>query len=575
MPQVSNPNFNYYIKEVARLAGIDEMINNVNYWNPGIECTAYLQLNNLIYINHGSFAEDDLAAFNFELFSSGIWSVKGSKLFANGMPSLETARFGEADWNYYTLETELSNLEGEAGFMIARNSSPVTHIYVLVSNNITELTLKVYDSYPGGVLAQHQYPLKDKVHLRILAYDDLLAIGVNGESITVKRDGAGSGFCAFAVNGEAAFENLYAEPLPMYAFNFSVSRFNSFKSHIEDFESGIYRSQISFENDFEAARVALQPLVQNVMSKKSTDTEREALFVKFAASGGIFLGENVMKSRIPSLVTASNNAYALLLESLESLDMANGSLELNLSKKFIGEEIHPLTGLAGLTDILATAKFSAGGNVFHGDFLNEVMLRNIMETEGLGRLDTDTDVITKWHFNPLINDVQVAPGVRKNELSLMISYASLLPPVLSGKPMLFLQYNKDVRELKIYDCIPSGRRKIKVVLKETVTLNLRESWDSSTVTKEIQLLIIPAEKTVIFGERSCIVTEWRNSAIAVIQNHNATKLLLLPEDAVGLFGPGSWKLSFELNRSRYETTDTADTLSKYTGEKDIYFDIVS
>jgi TFIIF-interacting CTD phosphatase-like protein len=26
MPQVSNPNFNYYIKEVARLAGIDEMI---------------------------------------------------------------------------------------------------------------------------------------------------------------------------------------------------------------------------------------------------------------------------------------------------------------------------------------------------------------------------------------------------------------------------------------------------------------------------------------------------------------------------------------------------------------------
>ncbi len=26
MPQVSNPNFNYYIKEVVRLAGIDEMI---------------------------------------------------------------------------------------------------------------------------------------------------------------------------------------------------------------------------------------------------------------------------------------------------------------------------------------------------------------------------------------------------------------------------------------------------------------------------------------------------------------------------------------------------------------------
>jgi len=26
MPQVSNPNFNYYIKEVARLAGINEMV---------------------------------------------------------------------------------------------------------------------------------------------------------------------------------------------------------------------------------------------------------------------------------------------------------------------------------------------------------------------------------------------------------------------------------------------------------------------------------------------------------------------------------------------------------------------
>jgi hypothetical protein len=26
MPQVSNPNFNYYIKEVARLAGVDELV---------------------------------------------------------------------------------------------------------------------------------------------------------------------------------------------------------------------------------------------------------------------------------------------------------------------------------------------------------------------------------------------------------------------------------------------------------------------------------------------------------------------------------------------------------------------
>ncbi|MFT3908287.1 MAG: hypothetical protein QM737_02590 [Ferruginibacter sp.] len=550
----------------------DQTIDGIKYWNSGKDCTAYLQLENLIYINHASFTLTDLLAFSFATHATGTWDIKDNKLNGHGMTRLETAGFGETDWNYFSLATEISKLDGEAGFIFAKNNSPATHLYVLVSNTAAGTKLKIYNSYPAGVIAEYSYPAKDKTQLRVMAYDDQVAISIDEEIVTFPRNGIGNGSCAFAVKGKASFTNLFAEPLPMYAFNFRVSKFKSFHKHISDFESVLYNSAISFDTDFQSARTTLTALIEKAMSKKSSDTEREALFIKFASAGGIFLGENLTKSRVTSLAGSGNNCAALLIESVESLDVAAGELELKLANKFILEQTNPITNLHGLNDILAAAKQSSKGHTFHAGFLNEFILPGIMETEGFSRIDSFANAISEWTYNPLISGIKVTKGRNKNELSISVTYISLLV-LLPGIPMLFLQYNQPKKELSIYDCVVEGKKKITAVLKESISLNLPQGWFTTNETKMIDLIVVPGENKVIFGSRAVDTIEWRDSNIVLIQNHDARKLLLIPENADTFFGAGDWKLSFKLNRIRYATTDSGDDLSRYNSNKNIHFTI--
>ncbi len=118
----------------------DKSIGGIKYWDKEKQCTAYLELDNQIFIDHSSFVEEDLAGFDYDTHALGSWAVKDRKLVAAGMASLETARFGATDWNYFNLSTEISGLDGEAGFIVAQNSAPLTHLYVLCSNTSEALS---------------------------------------------------------------------------------------------------------------------------------------------------------------------------------------------------------------------------------------------------------------------------------------------------------------------------------------------------------------------------------------------------------------------------------------------------
>jgi hypothetical protein len=286
----------------------DRTIGTKKYWTPDVNCTGRLKLDSDIFIDHPAFAPGDIAAFNFTP-NAAAWSIVQGKLTASGTNNLQFARFGDADWNYFTIKTEITGIEGEAGFVVARDSLTGNQLVILVAAQQDSNTLSIYSGSPGTVIGELPLPASGTIQLSITAYDDQVWVTANGESIAVPRGNARHGYCGFAVNGSATFANLFAEPNVMYEFDFRISRFNGFKEHIADFQPGLFKLRMDAEAEFNTERNKIAALLPVAMAPAATDTERESLFVKLVAAGGLFIGQDVKKSAITSLQTAGENCF--------------------------------------------------------------------------------------------------------------------------------------------------------------------------------------------------------------------------------------------------------------------------
>jgi len=520
----------------------DRSIADKKYWTRNINCSAVMRLDNPVYINHPSFAETDLVAFTFSS-NPAVWTVTDQKLSHAGSTSLQTAEFGEEDWNYFTLRTEIIITEGTAGIKIGKSSVNGPALHILATKVADGYQVAVYNSYPSGDMANVLIPTNEKIQMSISAYDDKISTTVNGETLVVQRGNARHGNCAFAVQGTAGFNNLFVESLDMYAFNFRVSRFDSFNSHIADFEPGLHKMNILSDAGFQNTLSDLRPSVDQVMQAGGDDTDRETLFTKLAAAGGLFIGQGVDKSRITAFITSGNNCAGLLLESPESLDVSTGELNLNLSMKFMSEEQGPLHTIAGLEAMLTAAK----GIPIHVPF-HEI-----------------------WTFKRIVKSVKVGNGPTVNVKVILPVYTNPLI-TLAGKSILWVEYNHTDKQMAVYAGQVTNFVRITVTLKGTIPFSLGK-LPGFAGTKAIRLLLVPSVNVVCYGDINREINEWRESPTTILQNHDATKLLLLPLQNGSFFDPGQWKLSFSLKRTRYDTTDNTDILATYQGEEQINFEI--
>lgn len=544
----------------------DRSIADKKYWNRNIDCTAVLKLENPVYINHSSFAISDLPAFGL-----GGWAIRDGKLLLEGAATLQAASFGDESWNYFLLRTEINIQEGKAGVRIGKNPVDGSGMTILAEKTTDGYELTVYSAYPTGVLAQAMISSSDKIQMSVAAYDDQLAISINNEALIVTRGETREGACAFVVMGTASYSNLFVEPLPMYSFNFRVSRFDSFRDHINDFEESLHTLSLLSDTDFQAAIVNADPSISEVMQAGKEDADRETLFTRLAAAGGIFVDQEIQQSRITAVLTSGGNCAGLLLESAESLDVTTAELEITLARKVISDQQGPLGSIDGLSDLLTAAKGMTKHPSLHVDILNTITFASRLAEAGLHHLDLLTDFQETWTYHRLIRSIQVSRGTTKNKRVIRPQYQSPLL-TLAGKGILYLEYQHEEKQMTVYVGSVTNARKIDVTLKGTVSVSLGRQVEFSG-TKLIRMILVPAENMVCYCDINRQVTEWREAELSLLQNHNATDLFVLPSGAGTFFEPGEWRLKFKLKRMRYETTDTTDELATYSGEEVIEFEI--
>ena len=528
----------------------DRLILGKKYWNRNIACTASLKLDNPIFISHPSFVATDINAFTL-VPNTLSWSVVDGKLSLVAGTGLQVAQFGDAAWNYFQLRTEIVIASGKAGIQIG--NTPITILvekitggYNVTADNISKLTID--DS--------------ETVQLMIAAYDDRIAVAVNNKTFDVPRGESREGRCAFVVDGRAGFANIFVEPLQMYGFNFRVSRFDHFNDHINDFDPMPGRLNLLSDADFENALTTLQP--------GNDDTQREADFVKLASAGGIFIQQEVNRSKIHLLMTSGGNCAGLLLESAESLDMSTGELQLTFAKKVITDQQAPADTIEGLDNLLTMAKASIKHPTFHGDLLNSIILPATLADAGMYPLDVVSDFRDSWTYPRMIRSIQVTPGTTKNKRTIRPQYRTPLI-TLAGKDILYIEYNYGQKQMVVFAGTVANANIIPVTFTKSVTIAL--GGENFRGTKLIRMILVPSENIVCYCDINRQVTEWRPADLTFIQNHDATRLFILPSDPGSFFEPGDWKLVFNLNRVRYETMDNTDELAKYSGSAFIEFEI--
>jgi hypothetical protein len=126
--------------------------------------------------------------------------------------------------------------------------------------------------------------------------------------------------------------------------------------------------------------------------------------------------------------------------------------------------------------------------------------------------------------------------------------------------------------MSVYAGQVSNFQAIRVTLKGTIPISIGK-LPGFAGAKVIRMILVPSANMVCYGDIKREVNEWRESQLTILQNHDATKLLLIPLQNGSFFDPGQWKLAFSLKRTRYDTTDATDVLATYQGEEQIDFEI--
>jgi len=204
--------------------------------------------------------------------------------------------------------------------------------------------------------------------------------------------------------------------------------------------------------------------------------------------------------------------------------------------------------------------------------INEILFRDTIVHAGLLPTDRLVHFQESWTYKRLILSTQVSSGTIKNTINIRTVYNDrLLISPLAGKDVYYIEYIRTPGQLKIYRCVAESRTRMKGLLISSIDLAWDKRWGAGV--QSIRLIIVPSQNQVCFAEFTGQVVEWRTAAVASIQNVNATKILVMPATVGSFFEKGDWKLALVLDRTRYVTLDTADTIAKYKGEETIHFTI--
>ncbi|MEM9187560.1 MAG: hypothetical protein AAGF12_00190 [Myxococcota bacterium] len=368
----------------------------------------------------------------------------------------------------------------------------------------------------------------DAALIEAVIYADIVRFRASGQSLDVPRERRYSGPPSIVASPNASITTLFVSGVDMTSHSFTASRYRSFEEHIDSFD-GLLLQPGSAEEIQRALRTHLGAIVA-AMEPEASDAEREELFDQLISELVVFTED--IPERVTITAIGGDTVGAFLVESPEPLDVVSEvGLELKQLRRRVGRDVRDLLGR------LRPELLRPRVNPALGDLIPETR-REPLRPVDLRPIPTPTTLT-----NARLDARPEAPRLRltsRRSAPERIETA----PTLEGSAVETLSFTGEghltTRELR-----PEVARVVRELgLSEIALLPNRR--------------FVPTFRTRVYED----------VATLVVQNRDATKLLVFPRAPLG---PGAYRICFEIVRRRFETLEAENELNTYrqTAEIDL------
>jgi hypothetical protein len=534
-------------------------------WPAGLAFTANVKPEGAGFVDRSLFIDQDLTAlsFAFDTQAGGrnAWSVKDGVIETAEGTGRRFAIFGDADWNYITMEVTIAAVGQMTGVGVGLpvGAVPSRGLFAAVLPAGSGNRLAVFRRLSGAEfdeLATTPLPASpdsaEPLLLTVVAFDDRLRASVGDTTLEVEREELREGRVCLVTAGVSKIESVRVTGLDIYRFPFQTSRYRSFEDHIQSFDGVIdviapdALGPGTTASTIAAVLAVTSGDIATAMQPDADPAARQSLFERWVQPLGLPLKDEVNALEISRFVVGGKSGL-FVIESPEPLDFTE-EIKVTLARRDHGAP-PPLSGTVGSK-------------------VDRIELRKQRSREDLAQvlIAPDINAKLKQPKNPLLDVTK-----HDTELEVRLDLSAVADP---AAPLLIVEVagKKTQRTLIVYSFkIPrgaSGEVTVRAVKTDEIVIDM---LNSSLVPPELANLAIGTFALVSANLKIILGTfvpgyVWTQIAVRLIQDAAGAHALIVPANGA-VHTPlvsGTYRIQLTLDRQRWPTTDAPDELNRYT-----------
>ena len=574
-------------------------------WPGALSFTATVRPENSGFVDRRGFEPADHTAFDFALNASAggssAWTVAEKELRVSGAAQRRFAIFGEPIWNHLHIQLSLRLEVGEAaglGLALPAGDVPSRGLFALVERQGDGLRLAFYRRESGVQFAEVDHialpatiDANAPITLVVTAFDDRLRAAVGETMLEMERNEFREGRLCLVAERAARFTSLQVSGLDMYAFPFAVSRFVSFEEHIESFNGKI---DVIAPNALGAGTTAsstaalwsaTQADIHTAMQLGSDPTTRQALFDRWVNELGLPLKDELTRLEISRFVSA-NKTELFLLESPEPLDFTE-EITITLSQRVPVPPSFPPPVTFPAAEVFPGARSLLPGTRSTDSEERARQLADLQRARDARQMLRQRLAFSERNIGSVRQQIAqtsaitssaeqlVILNVTRQEKMLRIELDSGATFEISQEKLVFVEAVEKCgeRRLKFYAGVfkkQAGSRHGIVLAEETDELTVARKDFSLFVSEVLDGLepgtvvgLKPGFKDIFDRFRPRFTYEAVD--VRVLQDGTAHRALVIPVagSAAKKLSPGAYRMTFAIDRKRWQTTEPPDDLNRY------------
>lgn len=591
-------------------------VNGQRLWAAQQTFTGYVRKRDSAFVDRRSFVAADLTALKYYTDSTIMpdipWRINEDAIVSDTV-SRTYGVLGMNTWNHMEiiLSLDVNSGTGGLGLALPGSGTPSRGLFVEVRRSGNSYDVVLIRRSSGAASDQDISTMTVAAGdmpaiLRVFSYDDKLRVYAGEQNIEMDRDDMRDGCLALFTQGDCRFHQLTVQGITMYNFPFSVSRFTSFTSHIQSFDSQVD----VVENDTmgESAVVNVSTLltdtridIMKAMEPEASDLKRQEVFDVWQQALQFPLKDELNNLELSRYNIAGQTA-CFILESPEPLDFTE-EVSLKLAAQ---QKIYNLLSIDSLGDFnladrlrLEDRQLLLNKKVLDRRVLNKRLFKNPQKTGAFnpsllkGKKDK-TDKLRE------IKILEFTPAKGRNKINIKLRLPSDFTSADISN-LLFIKRGKGKgrrTDLTIYKSIPPktqditidrpmkidpalGRLLIKDIVSiqaikndtDIISITDRNTYDTLIKVPEDTLMVYHLEAGLLSGVN--VTYTYEPVSTLILQSGNRQAALIIPEisGVHQLISGGNYRLTFSIDRKRWDTTSAMDSDNTYKQNSSIEISI--